>query len=323
MTSTQPTTAFVTGSRGFIGRHVAKTLAEGGCRVVGIGHGAWPEHECRDWGLVDWLNGDVSAANLDILAQRHGPPGHVLHFAGGSSVGVSNATPAEDFARTVDSTVAVAEWIRVRSPATSAIMASSAAVYGTGHPGPIGETATCAPTSPYGHHKRMAELVFESYAATYGLRLSAVRIFSAYGPELKKQLLWDLCVRLAGSPREIELGGSGDETRDFVHVTDIARLFRSLVSRGASGYGVVNCGTGVPLTVKDVATRVVAAWGDDVPVRFSGRSRAGDPRHLVADVTALRGLPFTDTVPWQTGVDDYVRWFKSQRGATTGPAAAS
>lgn len=323
MTSTQDTTIVVTGAKGFIGRHVAKAFADRGFRVVGIGHGSWPERECREWGLIDWLNGDVTAANLDVLCQRHGPPAHVLHFAGGSSVGVSNATPAEDFARTVDSTVAVAEWIRVRSPNTSAILSSSAAVYGAGHREPIAETASCQPTSPYGHHKRMAELVFESYATTYGLRLFTVRIFSAYGPELKKQLLWDLCVRLSDSPREIELGGSGDEKRDFVHVADVSRLFVLLTTRGIAGPGVVNCGTGVPLTVRDIASRVVSAWGGDVSLGFSNRSRAGDPAYLVSDVDGLQRLPFTSEISWQTGLDEYVQWFKSLRREPPGSIAGS
>ncbi len=308
---------YVTGARGFLGRYVARRLSADGRRVIGLGHGSWPDREFASWGVTDWLNGDVSPANLDILSARHGHPSIVFHLAGGSSVGASLTAPAEDFQRTVSSTVAVAEWIRSRTPATVGVLASSAAVYGVGHDKPIPERAICRPTSPYGFHKRIAEQVFESYATTYNLSLPVVRIFSAYGVDLKKQLLWDLCVRLASEPKRIELGGSGMETRDFVHVTDIADLFAIIAAGQTPPKGVLNCGSGTPRTVRDVAESVVDAWGRSCEIQFSNQCRVGDPTYLVAAHDAAQRFGFEAKMTWEKGVAEYVRWFKASAIALT------
>ena len=70
----------------------------------------------------------------------------------------------------------------------------------------------------------MTELLCESYARNFGLQTATVRWFSVYGPELRKQLLWDLCHRFKGRPATLEIGGTGNETRDWIHVTDAVSL---------------------------------------------------------------------------------------------------
>lgn len=309
---------WVTGARGFIGRHVARLLARDGWPVVGLGHGAWPEAGYRAWGLVDWLNGEVSHPNLDALAGRHGQPEGVIHLAGGSSVGPSFAAPAEDFRRSVAGAADLAEWLRLRAPATPVVLASSAAVYGAGHATPIPEDTSCQPYSPYGFHKRMAELAFESYARNFGLKVAIVRMFSVYGPELRKQLLWDACSRLAGGQSRLTLGGSGEETRDWLHVEDAARLLVLALAQAAPDCVVLNGGTGRAVSVRDIATRLCECWGGGVEAVFSGVSRAGDPAYLVADTARLRALGFDTPRDWRAGLADYVDWFRSA-GGSAGP----
>src|SRR5260370_2041579 len=105
--------AWVTGARGFIGRHVARHLANAGAVVHGVGHGIWPVQERRKWGLREWINGDISAGSLSTLATMGGKPAVVMHLAGGSSVGFSVAQPREDFARTVAGTAELLDWLRL------------------------------------------------------------------------------------------------------------------------------------------------------------------------------------------------------------------
>src|SRR5205085_11925901 len=110
-------------------------------------------------------------------------------------------------------------------------------------------------------------------------------------PHLRKQLLWDLCTRLSKAPRELLLAGTGTEARDFLHVEDAARLLadRGLRADGQDAPGaIVNGGTGVATSVREIAERTVAAWGTPTPVRFTARSRPGDPASLVADSGAAR-----------------------------------
>ena len=136
-------TIWITGARGFIGRHLAKRLASEGNTVVGIGHGAWTTSAAASFGVTHWVNGDITGNNLHGLHSTCGLPAVVYHLAGGASVGAALVNPNEDFSRTVGSTVSLLEWLRLVSPSTSLVAVSSAAVYGAGHAGPIAEEASC------------------------------------------------------------------------------------------------------------------------------------------------------------------------------------
>ena len=185
-------TVWITGANGFIGRHLARALADAGHSVHGVGHGALEEIERNRLGLQLWLNGEIDATKLNALAVRSGLPSTVFHLAGGSSVGLSISQPHEDFFRTVVSTARLLEWLRGSAPECRLISVSSAAVYGANHQGPISENAVTLPMSPYGQHKLMMEQMCRSYAVTFGIRSTVARLFSVYGPHLRKQLLWDL-----------------------------------------------------------------------------------------------------------------------------------
>lgn len=302
--------AFVSGARGFVGRHLATALHGCGIRVCGIGHGAWPEAERSAWGVDFWLNGDVSKRNLDILQSNVGKPDFVFHLAGGSSVGPSLAAPEEDFRRSVLSAAELLEWARLAAPTTPLVLASSAAVYGASHSQPIRETDTVVPFSPYGSHKRIAEELFESYGQNFGLRVASVRLFSVYGPELKKQLLWDACSRLDKAADHLILGGTGSELRDWIHVSDASQLLMLAAQRACEAGFMVNGGTGAQASVLQIGEQLCTAWGANTSLSFSGKGRLGDPKYLVADVSKAASIGFAPKVQWQSGVSDYVAWFK-------------
>lgn len=308
-------TYWITGARGFIGRHLSRRLASDGYRVAGLGHGAWPAAEASEWGLSYWLNGDVSASNLAQMQADLGRPDGVFHFAGGSSVGAALANPHEDFKRTVGSTADLLEWIRQHCPDAPLIAVSSAAVYGAGHEGLIPEDARLTPYSPYGTHKLMMEELCRSYAVNFGLSIVLPRLFSVYGPELKKQLLWDTCNKLA-TQGEAELGGSGQELRDWTHVSDVVAVLVGLLAFADTTAPALNIATGRPVPVREVVTALARAWLPATPPRieFSGQSRAGDPYSLCADVGRLGALGMSCATSVSDGVAEYVHWFRAQKG---------
>ena len=304
---------WVTGANGFIGRHLVRVLADQGHNVHGIGHGAIEDADRERIGLREWLNGEIDAANLNALAGQSGSPSTIFHLAGGSSVGLSIAQPYEDFSRTVSSTARLLEWLRGSAPDCRLIVASSAAVYGAEYNGPVSEDAEPVPMSPYGQHKLMMEQLCRSYAITFGLRSTVARLFSVYGPHLRKQLLWDMCSRLQRGERTVVLGGTGAEVRDWIDVRDAARLFAKIAEvPQQESYQIVNGGSGLGATVADVAGMLVENWGGDIAVCFSGIVRPGDPFSLLADDRKLRRLPFDCQIPLDRGLAEYVPWFKEQ-----------
>jgi UDP-glucose 4-epimerase len=309
-----PELVWVTGAHGFIGRNVARVCEGAGHQVIGIGHGAWPALEARAWGISRWLNGDIASSNLGALRNLCGLPDVVVHLAGGSSVGSAIAQPREDFSRTVASTIELFEWLRQESPETRVVAVSTAAVYGDNHAGLISEDAVLKPYSPYGFHKLMMESICESYGASYGMRSIVARLFSVYGDDLKKQLLWDLCNKLLIDADRAVLGGSGDELRDWVAVDDVAHILSRLAALATSDVPKLNVGTGIGTTVRQVARHVLKAWHGSAAARstlsFTGISRPGDPFSLIASPNKISKLGFSCNVSVDDGVSKYVAWFK-------------
>lgn len=311
----KPPVTWITGAHGFIGQRLARRCADRGHLVCGVGHGTWPPIEAARSGVSHWINGDVTSSNLHALRAAGGPPATVFHLAGGSSVGAAISQPGEDFARTVGSTASLLEWLRQESPATSLVVASSAAVYGAGHAGRIAESATLRPGSPYGFHKLMMEDLCHSYASSYGIAVVIARCFSVYGDGLRKQLLWDLCCKLSSAVEVIELGGDGAELRDWVDVADAVNILETLPGVASREVPTLNVGTGVGTSVREVASLTLNAWrAASEPVRalkFTGVARSGDPRSLIADpaLLATRGLACGTNIV--QGAATYVRWFRA------------
>lgn len=294
----------ITGASGFIGRHVAKAFRASGRDVVGIGHDSWSTDEAREWGLSAWHPGDVTLA---ALTQCGGEPDVVVHCAGSGQVGLSLAHPYEDFRRNVATTAAVLEYLRTRAPHAILVFLSSAAVYGNAAAGAIKETTPASPLSPYGTNKHLAEQLCETHARYFGLRTVVLRLFSVYGPGLRKQLLWDACHRLtAAAP---EFSGTGAELRDWLHVSDAAALIGILAASNVAGHRVLNGGTGSGTPVSEVLAELAAVLGTRT-ARFSGQQRPGDPVSLVADASRARGLGWQPQYDWRRGVREYADWFR-------------
>src|SRR5690606_30498045 len=198
-------------------------------------HGAWGQGEFSRFGLTFWHSAD---ATLDALVTYANEPDVIIHCAGSGSVSFSMSHPYEDYMRTVSSTAAVLEYVRLYSPETSVIYPSSAAVYGQVEYLPIKEHDPMCPVSPYGVHKRMAEELCHSYATNFQISVAIVRLFSIYGEGLKKQLLWDACCKAEN--KGSCFSGTGQELRDWLHVDDAAHLVHALVPYAATACPIFN-----------------------------------------------------------------------------------
>ncbi len=305
--------AWVTGARGFIGSRLARALQARDLTVCGVGHGQLPLELRQQTGLAAWLNAEVAPEALGRLAQDFGMPELVFHLAGGATVGASLLTPLEDFMRTTVTTARLLEWLRTHAPAAQLVVASSAAVYGDTGGTPAQESRAPAPVSPYGHHKLMMEQLCREYAAVFGLRTAVARLFSVYGEGLRKQLLWDCATKLSAAQGPIELGGTGEELRDWIHVDDAADLLQRVAARADNTCPIYNGGSGSGVTVREVVDLLAAALHSSQGIRYNGRRRAGDPAVLVADVTRSHDIGHNCSVSLPDGVRRYADWFAQVR----------
>lgn len=310
--------ALITGAHGFIGRHLSGHLSSMGYQVLGIGHGEWTETEAFRCGVSRWFSGEISADNLMQIKKQFGAPDLIFHLAGGSSVGSSLINPYEDFVRTVQSTAVFLEWIRNHAKSSKVIAISSAAVYGDNHEGSVSELDLTRPSSPYGAHKLMMEQICRSYGENFGLNIVIPRLFSVYGVDLKKQLLWDICGKLS-KKGDLRLGGTGRELRDWVHVSDVVRALVEVSKMADHQAPAINIGTGMPISVETIARLVIDAWyckNELSPALvFNQKTRAGDPHTLVADNKRMKDSEISLRYSIADGLAEYVSWYKKSLGS--------
>jgi UDP-glucose 4-epimerase len=297
--------ALVIGANGFLGRFVARLYSRKGYTVHGLGHGRFTPDERRLWGVDGWHECDVT---LDSLREHGGAPDVIVHCAGSGSVGFSMAEPLKDFERTVWTTAAVLEYARLFAKGARVVYPSSGGVYGAAERLPISEDAPLKPVSPYGVHKRMAEELCRSFGKSFGVASAVVRLFSVYGPGLRKQLLWDSCGKIGRG--ELCFWGTGEEIRDFLYIEDAAGLLYEAGQRASADSPVVNGGSGRGTTVREILGEVLVCFGGGGEIEFNDRVRPGDPRHYEADITKARGWGWSPQMALSDGVRVYVEWFR-------------
>ena len=293
----------VLGAGGFLGRAIIEHFVALQWQVCGLSRNAspfisslpvtWQRMELPDPGFIDLLD----AERPDLL----------IHAAGTANVGQSLREPNHDFQQSVSVWMHVLDSLRRSRAQSRVILLSSAAVYGNPKKLPIYEEDLPAPISPYGYHKHMCEEIAQYFVALYGMSICSVRIFSAYGNGLRRQVLWDICQK-ALSSQVIELMGTGDESRDFIHAKDIARTLAYIAEYGNFHAGLYNVASGVSTTIQQVASLLVQALGTENLIHFTCQQRSGDPRYWQADITKLNALGFVPEVSLQEGLYTYARW---------------
>ncbi|WP_432748537.1 NAD-dependent epimerase/dehydratase family protein [Pectinatus frisingensis] len=298
----------ITGAYGFIGRYTAKYYHQMGYYVIGLGHGTWNNGEEKEWGIDEWHGCDIIMESL----MRYGTDVDIIiHCAGSGSVGFSIEKPMYDFERTVWTTHFVLEYIRKYSPNTKLIYLSSAAVYGNKKEMPIIETSVLNPISPYGFHKKVAEELCKMYSEIYNVQVIVTRLFSVYGNELKKQLIWDACKKIADNNNNF--WGTGMESRDFIHVKDVARALYILRDRVNKKYNVVNIGSGQAVLIKDIVEKIFKKYNTHLVPNFTGDINEGNPSAYLADVHKIREWGFYDEISLDEGITEYVHWFRKTK----------
>lgn len=301
-------TVIITGGLGFIGSNIAKIFKQNKYYVIGIGHGDVDPNSLEKYSFDEWYQESLSMKNLRKINCKADT---IVHCAGGSTVGISIAEPYLDFHKTVNSTLELLEFIRLYSPTSSLIYLSTAAVYGSKKDLPITESDTTNPVSPYGFHKLASENICKSYSHCFGLKVSIIRLFSIYGEGLKKQLLWEACNKIMQAKDKVVFYGTGNETRDWLHVNDVATLVLQLANIDNAQLQIYNGSFGVRTTVKDIIYTLRDLLGkSEIEIEFNQQYKEGDPQFYLGSNEKSIKTGWNHTLEINEGLKKYVNWYK-------------
>ncbi len=299
----------VTGAGGFLGSHIWQYFAEQGHPVVLVGRFASEPPKKNAPYILNVHEMTLPDKSFHHIL-RELRPTLIIHCAGSASVPASVANPYADFQNNVDVLAFILECVRKESPGSRFILLSSAAVYGNPRTLPIQETMQCRPISPYGYHKNMCELLADEYSTLYGIPIAILRIFSAYGERLHKQVIFDLCKKFADHQTDqVEIYGTGKETRDFIHAQDVARAIECIHATQATG--IFNIASGVQTPISELAHLIKETCGSKKTIRYTGTVREGDPLYWCADIRKISALGFCQKISLIKGVERYHQWFDS------------
>lgn len=306
--NTQTKSVLITGVAGFIGRYVARYFSEQGWSVIGVDNST-PENaplaNLSAYHRLQLPDATINSVLKDNLPQV------CIHCAGRASVGLSMTEPAADFYSNTMVTFELLNALRLNAPECRFIFLSSAAVYGNPESLPVSEKQLYAPLSPYGFHKLQSEQLCLEFTKVYNLPTASLRIFSAYGPGLRRQVLWDICHK-AISQSSLILQGTGKESRDFIHALDIAKALNVVAESAPMQGEAYNLGTGREVCIEELAHLILDALELDYPVQFDGAAPVGTPLNWQADVSKLKNLGFTPSVPLERGVKTFANWCRAE-----------
>ena len=285
--------ALVTGGAGFIGSHLTDALVERGDEVLVVDDLSSGKHGnlARALGNGATLEVlDITDAKALLTASERFAPELIFHLAAQIDVRKSMSDPPFDARLNVLGTVNLLEIARRVAAERFVFASTGGAIYGEGAERPeelpFAEDARCEPFSVYGQSKLAAEGYVGLYRRIYGLGATTARLGNVYGPRqdpaLEAGVVAIFCGLARGSGRPTVFG-DGKQTRDYVHVADIASGL--LAAASADSQGPFNLGTGTEVTVLELAERIGRAAGrEDFEPHFAP-PRAGEVERVVLDPT--------------------------------------
>jgi UDP-glucose 4-epimerase len=275
----------VTGGAGFIGSHVCEALLAVSRTPVILDNFTTGKAENIPGGC-QIVKGDIR--DLDVLMELVANVQSVVHLAAVPSVALSVDRPIETHGSNYVGTLNLLEAMR-RHGLERIVYASSAAVYSPSDR-PSCEDGPVQPSSPYGLDKLAGEHAIRIYGELHGVRGTSLRFFNIYGERQDPASPYSGVISIfmdrlsKGSP--ILIHGSGQQTRDFVYVRDLASLIvRLLDDREAPG--LMNVGTGRSTSLLELVETLGSVLGRTPKVQH-GPARSGDIMHSLADVARLR-----------------------------------
>lgn len=274
----------VTGGAGFIGFHLCTKLTELGADVTiydNLSSGMM--ENVKDVPKAKFIKGDILDLSHLLNLEKFDL---IYHLAAQVVVPYSMENPTEDFETNAHGTINVLE--KARKDHTQLIFASSAAVYGNPDSFPTKEEYGFHPFSCYGLSKVVGEEYCQVYMQQYGLDITILRFANVYGSRCHG-VISDFLDKLKKHPEKLEIIGTGQQSRDFVHVSDIAEALVLATDKKAIGK-TYNLGIGETIKIIDLAKMMLKILNltDKTKVTTTNVSWQGDVTTIWFDITKAK-----------------------------------
>jgi UDP-glucose 4-epimerase len=313
----------VTGGAGFIGSHTVDALMAKGYRVSVLDNLStgymqnleqWENHP-----RFNFVDADITADLTDAFAamvKRFGRIERIAHFAAQTAVPISMDDPIGDIQANLVGTARILEYARQHKVA-KVFFASSSAVYDDDAPVPVSEESRARPMSPYGIDKLAVEFYLDYYAKLYNLTYTALRFMNVYGPRQDPKSWYSGVISIfldrAATGQPITIFDDGDQTRDFVYVTDVAEAVVHALMSSDGDNAIINIGTGVEVTINELTRTILELAGSASPIRYEP-ARPGDIRRSVTTMDkAVALLKFHPRVALREGLHATLAWVREQK----------
>ncbi len=297
----------ITGGAGFIGSHLCEAALRAHFQVsvvddLSSGRRGFVPKAATFYKL------DVCSPKLSTVIARLKPT-YVCHLAAQSSVPRSQADPVHDAEVNIVGSLNLLNAL-AGSSVKKVLFTSSAAVYGEPTTIPTVETENLDPRSPYALSKYTIERYLDYYTRTSGLATVVVRPANVYGPRAGaggEGGVVGVFARALTVGQPLTIHGHGDQTRDYIYVTDVAQGMLAALQQGT---GVYNLSTGRDISVRELVVRFGEVVGTVPQVEY-GPLRPGDvKRSALSPRRAERELGWKPQVPLTEGLRQTLKWFK-------------
>lgn len=248
--------ALVTGGLGFIGSHLVDLLISRGLQVTVVDDLSTGRLENAN-PKATLLKQDILDTEGELFREQH----YIFHCAALPKIEPSFAYPVEYERANVGATIDLLTKLRGSKYLKKLVVSSSSAVYGNSTEIPTAETAPISPLSPYGLQKYASEQYALILGQRYHLPTIALRYFNVFGPrsfnpdqnDYSYASVVGLFIHQTLNGQKLTITGDGLQTRDFVHVSDVAQA-NLLAAESDKSFEVYNVGSGQPLSILKLAT---------------------------------------------------------------------
>ncbi|MEA3466569.1 MAG: NAD-dependent epimerase/dehydratase family protein [Thermodesulfobacteriota bacterium] len=310
----------ITGGAGFIGSHLTKTLLDQGHHIRVLDNFSTgkmanlPQAEATQLKII---NADIcdNAAVIETTSAVDA----IIHLAAIASVQASVDDPVTTHAVNLGGTINLLEAARLnRVP--KFVFSSSAAVYGNVKNLPTTESTQLAPLTPYAADKLASEHYIDFYRRQHGINTSVFRFFNIYGPRQDPSSPYSgvisIFIERAIKEQGITIYGDGQQSRDFVFVSDLTRVLSQAVTMTNAPTTSINIGNGEKTSLLELLHIVESLSQKKLNVCYSA-ARPGDIRCSLADNTYLQET-FHYAPKWtiQKGLEQTYHWYKNNNTVT-------